>query len=448
MKIKSINNLKDGLEKLIDKHKLNMKLRKKITIEFLSKGLNIEVVQMLFEDDIQINQLNKYELIALTISMYKTLKLTSINPVNYFSTNELDEYNLIVVIPSEKKTEIIFNNVIKLNDSSYLTSITAEQLTEYLDEKLIGYNKALQRPPVEVKLGRSIVKKISINKENVNDLKHRYLSEDITGKKIKDYEPLPTTISLAVLDEGMSLDVKFVGEAVGKLIIKPSFTGEKLTKVYINDGFHRILALTQAYKEHYKLTGEKLNISLGCIINIANKEKIKQLVVDSMKVTLPKEIDIETITPNSKNKLVEKIIENSEVLNHKVADNVNHIDNTDFVTGKNLLNYLIELSNLDNLDDIQINIIGKKISNIIDILYKRLEELNSKVMRKKLFMCVAMSIASNLIEEKDYLDNIIELCDKILDMEKNNNYILNTLNNKFSTKNNTVKDIYDYFSNI
>ena len=136
------------------------------------------------------------------------------------------------------------------------------------------------------------------------------------------------------------------------------------------------------------------------------------------------------------------------MLNHKVADNVNHIDNTDFVTGKNLLNYLIELSNLDDLDDIQINIIGKKISNIIDILYKRLEELNSKVMRKKLFMCVAMSIASNLIEEKDYLDNIIELCDKILDMEKNNNYILNTLNNKFSTKNNTVKDIYDYFSNI
>ena len=131
-----------------------------------------------------------------------------------------------------------------------------------------------------------------------------------------------------------------------------------------------------------------------------------------------------------------------------MADNVNHIDNTDFVTGKNLLNYLIELSNLDNLDDIQINIIGKKISNIIDILYKRLEELNSKAMRKKLFMCVAMSIASNLIEEKDYLDNIIELCDKILDMEKNNNYILNTLNNKFSTKNNTAKDIYDYFSNI
>lgn len=448
MEIKSINNLKDNLEKLIDKHRLNMKLRKKITNEFLSKGLNIEVVQMLFEDDIQIAQLNKYELIALTISMYKTLKLTSINPVNYFSTNELDEYNLIVVIPNEKKTEIIFNNVIKLNDSSYLTSITAEQLTEYLDEKLIGYNKALQRPPVEVKLGRSIVKKISINKENVNDLKHRYLSEDINGKKIKDYEPLPTTISLAVLDEGMPLEIKFVGEATGKLIIKPSFTGEKLTKVYINDGFHRILALTQAYKEHYKLTGEKLNISLGCIINIANKEKIKQLVVDSMKVTLPKEIDIETITPNAKNKLVEKIIENSEVLNHKVADNVNHIDNTDFVTGKNLLNYLIELSNLDDLDDIKINIIGKKISNIIDILYKRLEELNSKAMRKKLFMCVAMSIASNLIEEKDYLDNIIELCDKILDMEKNNNYILNTLNNKFSTKNNTVKDIYDYFSNI
>ena len=34
------------------------------------------------------------------------------------------------------------------------------------------------------------------------------------------------------------------------------------------------------------------------------------------------------------------------------------------------------------------------------------------------------------------------------DMEKNNNYILNTLDNKFSTKNNTVKDIYDYFTNI
>ena len=113
-----------------------------------------------------------------------------------------------------------------------------------------------------------------------------------------------------------------------------------------------------------------------------------------------------------------------------------------------MLSYLIELSNLDDLDDIKINIIGKKISNIIDILYKRLEELNSKVMRKKLFMCAAMSIAVNLIEEKDYLDNIIELCDKILDMEKNNNYILNTLDNKFSTKNNTVKDIYDYFSNI
>ena len=64
MEIKSINNLKDNLEKLIDKHRLNMKLRKKITNEFLSKGLNIEVVQMLFEDDIQINQLNKYGTLA------------------------------------------------------------------------------------------------------------------------------------------------------------------------------------------------------------------------------------------------------------------------------------------------------------------------------------------------------------------------------------------------
>lgn len=455
-KIMSMTHLEEVLETQIDKNRINMNLRKNITTEFAKKGLNIEIPQMLFEDNIQVSQLNKYELMAITISMYEGLNnIRILNPSSYFSTNELDEYKLMVVAPETKIEEVIFENVIKINDTSYITTTTAKDTVDRVDNKLYGYNKALQRPPVEVKMGRSIVKKIAVNKENIDDLMNRFLSRDKEGNPVHDYVPLPTTISLAILDEGTPLDVKFIGNGnVGKLVIRPKFIGENPTKLFINDGFHRIQALVKAYKKYYKETGKELDVSLGVIINIAPAYKMKQLVVDSMKVTLPKDIELQNMTPNSNNRFIDMLINKSEVLKNRVADSVNKIKGTDYVTGRDLLNAVIPMcENLELKDDIGMAICSKKCANIIDLIYKRLETVYGSNFKKTYFygglsMTMYMAIANSLINRKDYKEDIIRILDELEKEEKDNNSILKNTSTKLSSNKKNVKELFDYFTTM
>ena len=58
----------------------------------------------------------------------------------------------------------------------YIMNLTERDLVvdhinhDILDNKLLGYNKSLQRPPIEVKMGRSIVKRINVDKKKVEEL--------------------------------------------------------------------------------------------------------------------------------------------------------------------------------------------------------------------------------------------------------------------------------------
>ena len=172
--MKSINELQNYINKLVENNK-DLKLVKKITVEFERKGLNANVPRMLFEGDLDIIQLNKIEVIGLASCLHEITKLQIYNPSSYFTTIELDEYNLMAIVPETRLQQVIFPHTRKLDNYHYQTVISAKELHDILDNKLLGYNKSLQRPPVEVKMGRSIVKRINVDKKKVEELKNRLL---------------------------------------------------------------------------------------------------------------------------------------------------------------------------------------------------------------------------------------------------------------------------------
>ena len=82
--MKSINELQNYINKLVENNK-DLKLIKKITVEFERKGLNANVPRMLFEGDLDVIQLNKIEMIGLASCLYEITKLQIYNPVYIIS---------------------------------------------------------------------------------------------------------------------------------------------------------------------------------------------------------------------------------------------------------------------------------------------------------------------------------------------------------------------------
>lgn len=433
--MKTISQLENELIKAIDKNKKNLHLRKNINTDFIKKGLNTNVVNMLFDGDLDITQLNKMELIGLTKSLFDNLKLSAYNPNSYFTQTEQDEYDMMVVVPEQRIEQVIFNHAQRINDYAFQSMITAKHLKELLDNSLLGYNKSLQRPPVEVKMGRSVVKKISVDKEKVEDLKDKILNKN------RDKVPTPTQIILSVVDYGKKLDMSFGGDNYnGTLIINPDYSSETPTKLLITDGFHRISAVKKAYEQYFKETGKELDYTLSVLIQVATVNKIKETVANSFNVNIPKEEIIKSIKPNSKNDFINKVVENTSFLDGKVSDRLIS-KNSNILTSKEILYKVMDYINIDLSDELSISLEAKNISKILNMLLNRLNKFNTILFKPNMF--VEYIYISNYINKYKSIDNIIDI---VSDLDKLNEEDIKDLNldSKKCDLNNMIKFFNNY----
>lgn len=412
---KSITELNKNLDITIEKNLDNMTLIKKITKDFIKKGLSVNTPMLLFEKGLEVENLNEYEKICLTKSLYDNLKIYNLNPKLYFSARDLDGYELLVIAKENNNNKVVFKNALKLTDTSYVTYIKPKEILELFQNRQLGYYYELQRPAREVKLGRTIVKKMSLNKQSVEEIKNECLSDN------KNEIPVPTTISLTLLYTGNNkLNFSFIGDKYGEIIIEPNFNknDKDYTPLLLNDGNHRLQAYSKAYIQALK-ENKNFDEPLIVAINILNIERAKKLVINSLKVNLPKEEELKTINPNSENKFVDKLINKSNILKGNVVNNFNNIKGTNNIVSRNILLDSIKLCNIDLSDNLEIELQSSKYAEYLDLITGRIEKIlfsNKKEFLKSVFAYPYM------------FTGYIACCDIIVNNNYDTDKILNIIN--------------------
>ena len=422
---KSLSELNKNLDIAIEKNIDNMTLIKKITKEFIKKGLSVNTPTLLFERGIETEELNEYEKICLTKSLYEHLKIPSLNPNMYFSARDLDGYDLLVIAKEKKEDKVVFKNALKLTDTSYVTYMKPKDIVKLFQNRQLGYYYELQRPAREVKMGRTIVKKMSLNKESVEEIKNDCLSTN------KNDVPVPTTVSLTLLHTGKNkLNFSFIGDKYGEIIIEPNFNKEDkdYTPLLLNDGNHRLQGYSKAYIQALK-EGKNFDEPLIVAINILNVERAKKLVINSLKVNLPKEEELKNFNPNAENKFLDKMIENSNVLNGKVVNHFNSIRGTNNIVSRDILLETVKLcKSIDLTDDLEISLQAKNCAEYIDLITKRIEKTlfndDSKEFKKSVYMYpfifVGYMCCCDRILEKNYdTDKVLELINVLINNKSN-----------------------------
>ena len=416
---KSITELNKNLDITIEKNLDNMTLIKKITKDFIKKGLSVNTPMLLFEKGLEVENLNEYEKICLTKSLYDNLKIYNLNPKLYFSARDLDGYELLVIAKENNNNKVVFKNALKLTDTSYVTYIKPKEILELFQNRQLGYYYELQRPAREVKLGRTIVKKMSLNKQSVEEIKNECLSDN------KNEIPVPTTISLTLLYTGNNkLNFSFIGDKYGEIIIEPNFNknDKNYTPLLLNDGNHRLQAYSKAYIQALK-ENKNFDEPLIVAINILNIERAKKLVINSLKVNLPKEEELKTINPNSENKFVDKLINKSNILKGNVVNNFNNIKGTNNIVSRNILLDSIKLCNIDLSDNLEIELQSSKYAEYLDLITGRIEKIlfsNKKEFLKSVFaypyMFTGYIACCDIIVNNNYdTDKILNIINIIID---------------------------------
>lgn len=437
---KSITELNKNLDITIEKNLDNMTLIKKITKDFIKKGLSVNTPMLLFEKGLEVENLNEYEKICLTKSLYDNLKIYNLNPKLYFSARDLDGYELLVIAKESNNNKVVFKNALKLTDTSYVTYIKPKEILELFQNRQLGYYYELQRPAKEVKMGRTVVKKMSLNKKSVDEIKNECLSNNINDI------PVPTTVSLTLLYTGNNkLNFNFIGDKYGEIIIEPNFNKNDVnyTPLLLNDGNHRLQAYSKAYIQALK-EGKNFEEPLIVAINILNIERAKKLVINSLKVNLPKEEELKTINPNSDNKFVEKMINKSNILKGNVVNNFNNIKGTNNIVSRDILLNSIKLCNIDLSDNLEIELQSSKYSEYIDLITNRIEKTlfnNYKEFKKSVFLypymfTVYIACCDEIINNNYDMNKILDIINIIIDNKEyieslNLNYKKTNINNVF-----------------
>lgn len=388
--MKSKNELIKLLESKLKSNKINSSLAKALNEELLKKNINPNLTGLLFNGMKDIIDLNDNELILLSKVFYNYFKDSDLKPSHYFSDKDLINYETNIKEHYESINLIELNNVIKINDTSYVAFIGAEMLYNMYESNIIVYNKETQRSPKIRVLGKNyVVKQISLNKNAVKEIANEMLNETYESDLIIfNVLQLPNNVPNISYDNGT-------------LYIKPNLNveDEDFTCVNVIDGMHRLSALVNAVA---KLKRDKKEIppSMGLIVKIIVRtiEGAKRVITQSFKRSSTDKDFLKSLEVNDYTKLTDAFIkELPECLREKICLTYNECIYNNGVTYKTLIadsmrkilpqekNFLFNLKVVTSM-----GAIGEKIlSYILEEYYEKnfaLFQNVSNLMRKNSFV--------------------------------------------------------------
>lgn len=393
--------IEDLIRVTVNDNILNKKLIKATKDEFIKKGFNINVPNLLWSAAIDPEQLTKFELMAISKSILKILKDDRFKLKNNFTVGDIEDYNNL--INKEKTLNSIFlKNVTQIDEKNYHCIITAEELYNIKINGLVGYYRKYQRAGIEYKTptGR-VIEKMGINKAGVLDMENRFL-EKLKKKSDREKPDIkPTSIAFTVLLDELTDLQNFIFEKVyeniGNLYIKPDYDVENETgiKITCSDGMHRYVAITNAF-ERAKNEGKYLDEKLGLYIHLMTPREAIQYLHD---VFQRNDTDLEylkSISSSEDADFINKFERDSKWLNNHIANTKKELKiDKNFVDKKTLIN-AFKSTDIPMKDDTNTTVIRERIAKIIDDIldYALLEVYNGdeKSFKSSIYFNVNMFI--------------------------------------------------------
>lgn len=458
-KLYLLNELPNELYKIIQKEINNMKLQKKLIESFAEKGFATNLVDEIFKDQIDIENLNKMELICLDIALYKYTEVYDIKPEHYYSEAELKAFENYKV-EQEERIEEIEIPVTYLGEGMYQAYGTGKVYSTWRKNRLVGYDKNIQRASTVVTLSNGEKRtKATVNYEGISEIKERMLNKDI----------FPTSIAFATIKyKKKKPQFEYVGEKVvntqGKLYIKPNFdsNSDSYAPFLIIDGYHRYTAICDAYEDNYEKNKfevnealKELNVGLGCYIFLMTEEEAKQYVGDSFKRNDTSKEGLYALKSTPAKDVADSIINKVEYFSNNYSNNVNEFEvSKNSIICRDYLAQGIEESGMNLDDQWEVADEVENMSEFLNLLLKYIVEKTNKFidiydMKKNsnlfsLNMAIGYFAMAYTLKDNYNLNTIIRIGNTLvkLDAEKEFKQL------KLSNKSANVKKIYDYFKNL
>lgn len=415
--MKSKNDLIRAIDIKLKSNLTNASLSKELNQELFKKNLNVNLTGALFNGLKEVIDLTNEELIMVAKVFYNYFKDEELNPKKYFNERQILDYELTQRPKEEKISFMEFENVIKINDTSYVTFVGAEKLYNYFTNGLFIYDRRVQREPRIRLLGKNyLVKEISLNKNAVKEIEQEMLN--------RTYEPDAIILNILMI-EGKSPNVKYEN---GSLFINPNLNLEDddFTLIQCVDGYHRLSALVNAVTK-LKKNKQSIPEDMGLIVKITIKtlEEAKRITVQSFKRSATSTDYLKSLQTDDYTKLADALIKELPSLREKIFPTyVDYMYNNNAITYKTLIvdtlrlllpkgkNFLFNLNLIKNMANIEEKILSYIVEEYYDNnIDKTIKESNLLKLNSIIYWLVfTYEIENKNIGE----ENFIELANNIM----------------------------------
>ncbi len=228
---------RETLEKILDDVLKNLRQDRGQITEIRNKLLQHKIfptlTQQIINGEVKLSELDLIVLCLLCIKVWEvTNKFPIIDPSNFFTEKEIKNAERYEEIIEEKMTyPLVFDDVIFVNSDEFITILTAEQLVNMYESKLIEYNFETQRNPKYIQKKNTIIMAPNINLTSVRQI----------AEKLNDGTLISTTLTLNLLSDGS--EEFHYDERKKQLVIE---AGE----LDILDGFHRLQGTISALRNN------------------------------------------------------------------------------------------------------------------------------------------------------------------------------------------------------
>ena len=417
--MESIENLYIQLKNILknDISTVNKVLRS-VNAEYQEKGMSMNKLNMFLNGQIEVDQLDDYDLIALCKNFYN-LGFKNFNPKNFFGELKIANYESYITV-EEPFDKIILENFIKINDFEYRGQITYKQIYDYLSHSLIFYDSEAQRSPKFKKIGsKNGSEALNVRTENLNMKSVNEIAKSVLDKTFEDTE----LVFNCELLEGKNQKFKFISkyeDILGDIIIKPNYItqDDDTTWVSITDGFHRCKGIVSAINKHLGKTGEYLEGSIGLRLVRADKERAKRIVYQTFLRSADEPEWIDSLQKNDYTKFVDMVLKESKLL---TVDNTIDLANmNEKLTSKSLLVDFVKKMNIKVNISSDAYFKSKKIAKDFDLIYSIAKSMGVEfnVYKVAEYFYVAFILNDNMDLEETI--NKLENSDKLRSMYKKN----------------------------
>lgn len=441
-----MNNIRDNFLK-IKKEIAYKNEARTLNKYFIKKNLRASTVQFLLNDQLDINDLNVNEQIALCKGLYE-LGYEEFNLANYFTSSQLLNFETLVI--KENHTNIMeFENVSEYNDDLY--HVTAWKPSEHVKawkNRNIRYNFDAQRQSIlSIDRWGNVTQKMNINRESVNAIKKLI-------KERKYFPPDMLTFNILQLEDKEPL-VKYDGEN-RKLVIKtePDFESPNTTFFDVVDGAHRTIALVELYDEGVKI--DDIFLGFPVQISITTVEEANAFIYRQAQANRQNEIFLEQRIEDKYRKFIDKVEsygnKETNILFNNISDSYERMKLDKKVTYVGLLKSALRMieKNLDiNFDSrAELNFGSRKIVEAVNTIAEILKEEGKEYIYENNcniyfgFFVLAYHLKNNKVNEDKMFDILFVIVQNMIKKENELNKLkLNVLNTNYSK-------IYDFFVDL